>query len=94
MAEKNAKGQTAAAAVPVYYVRESRVFRGREMNAGDKFDLNAVGCSPVEAATWHAQGLLATAEEMAKVAQIEPGTNPPDGGEGGSGATGTDGGAA
>lgn len=75
-----AKGDKGAE-VPTYFVKEPRMFKGKELEAGAVFDLSVVGCSAAEAATWHAQGLLATAEEMAKLATIEPAPSAPtDGG--------------
>lgn len=55
-----------------YVVKESRVFRGRHFHAGEAFDPKAADCSDVEAATWHSQGLLMTAEEYAASIKVEP----------------------
>lgn len=54
-----------------YVVKESRMFRGRMFNAGDVFDPKAADCSEAEAATWHSQGLLMTAEEFAATIKVD-----------------------
>ena len=67
------------AATPELFVREARVFKGRAMSVGEKFDPAAVGCSPAEAEIWLGQGLLMTGETMAKLVTDTAAT--PGGGE-------------
>lgn len=79
-------------AAPAYFVRETRMFKGKTLNAGERFDPAVVDCSAVEAETWYRHGLLMTAEEMAAAVQVttapaEPGADgsqvPPSGERGG-----------
>ena len=63
---------------PEYFVRESRIFKGKELHAGSKFDPAAVDCSQAEADTWYRQGLLMTAAEMSAAVELQAGPASPD----------------